>query len=103
MFKNSDQRFATIAVASKLPDALIDRFWSIIDQNLQGVFPLENVLTFDLDPNDAGMVEITFSMEKLATKISFDTPIPYDDSYPTTVLAYDDGRSQTILLPSDVE
>ena len=54
-------------------------------------------------PNDAGMVEITFSMEKLATKISFDTPIPYDDSYPTTVLAYDDGRSQTILLPSDVE
>ncbi len=48
MFKNSDQRFATIAVASKLPDALIDRFWSIIDQNLQGVFPLENVLTFDL-------------------------------------------------------
>ncbi|WP_125766335.1 DUF960 domain-containing protein [Lapidilactobacillus wuchangensis] len=103
MFQNSNQRFATIAVASKLPDALIDRFWTIIDQNLQGVFPLNNVLTFDLAPNADNKVEITFSTEKLATEITFDTPIPYDASYPNTVLAYDDGRSQTILLPSDVE
>lgn len=103
MFQNSAQRFATIAVASQLPDAVIDRFWSIIDENLQGVFKLTNILSFTVQPNQQGQLQILFSDEETDDEIAFDTPYPYDENYPVTVLAYDDGRTQTILLPSDVE
>ncbi|MFC2825205.1 MAG: DUF960 family protein, partial [Lacticaseibacillus rhamnosus] len=35
------------------------------------------------------------------TEMSVDLPFPYDPSFPDTVMAYDDGESQTILLPEE--
>ncbi|WP_261805540.1 DUF960 domain-containing protein [Lapidilactobacillus luobeiensis] len=103
MFQATDNRFATIAVASQLPDTLIDALWLIIDQDLQGVFPLQNLLHFKLKATDQNNVQITFDSEATGDQIAFDTTAAYHNSYPEMILAYDDGRSQTILLPSDVD
>ncbi|MFC6315076.1 DUF960 domain-containing protein [Lapidilactobacillus achengensis] len=103
MFQATDKRFATIAVASQLPDALIDALWLIIDHDLQGVFPLKNLLQFSIAANDQNNVQISFDSETTGDQIAIDTQAAYHTSYPETVLAYDDGHSQTILLPSDVD
>lgn len=72
----------------------------IIDRNLQGVVPLNNLLRFDLQ-NNQGKLTVHFSENGAATEMSVDLPFPYDPSFPDTVMAYDDGESQTILLPEE--
>lgn len=47
-FDSSRNRYASVGVVSSLPDELIDSIWFIIDLDLKGVIPLENILTFDL-------------------------------------------------------
>jgi len=100
MFSANSNRFATFGVISKVPGAIIDEFWSIIDNNLQGVFPLKNLLRFDLLDKD-GKLQIHFSEEELNTQLAFDTDYEFKDTYPETVFAYDDGKAQTILLPEE--
>ena len=36
MFDQDEERFATLGLAAKLPSAVIDGIWDIIDQNLKG-------------------------------------------------------------------
>jgi hypothetical protein len=35
--------------------------------------------------------------------MGFDTPYAYASQLPKTVVAYDDGQSQTIILPSEIQ
>jgi hypothetical protein len=79
MFNTNRGRYATFGVVSAVPGTIIDEIWRIIDRNLQGVLPLTNVT------------------------IGFDTPYAFSSQLPKTVVAYDDGRSQTIILPSEIE
>lgn len=100
MFKADSNRFATFGVISKLPGAIIDQVWYVIDENLQGVFPLESLLRFDV-LNNSGRVQLYFSEDNLDTQIAFDTQFEFKHSYPETLYAYDDGKAQTILLPEE--
>jgi len=102
MFAANHSRFATFGVISHLPGELIDSVWMIIDQNLQGVFRLNNILNFDIINND-GMVTMQFSEENNDTELAVDLPFEYSDEFPQRVLAYDDGKSQTILLPDEAK
>ena len=45
-FTNTKGRYASFGIVTSLPDEVIDTFWYIIDNNLKGVFKLNNVLRF---------------------------------------------------------
>ena len=51
-FDSSRNRYASVGVVSSLPDELIDSIWFIIDLDLKGVIPLDNMLAFDLIDNN---------------------------------------------------
>ncbi|MFD1464571.1 DUF960 domain-containing protein [Lapidilactobacillus mulanensis] len=102
MFKSPANRFASFGVVSILPGELIDQIWSIIDQNLQGMFPLDNnVLTFELRHDQKNHVQYVYHSDDSTDTIAFDTEIVYQAAFPDTLLVYDDGQAQTILLPSE--
>ena len=100
MFTTNHSRFATYGVIAHLPGEVIDSIWLIIDQNLQGVIPLGNLLRFDL-LNNGGKLTVAFSEKGSPTTMAIDLPFPYASQYPETVMAYDDGENQTILLPEE--
>ncbi|PWG01091.1 DUF960 domain-containing protein [Levilactobacillus bambusae] len=104
MFDNHHARYASYGTVAVLPGEMIDTVWYLIDQDLQGMFPLENVLTFHLEAKD-GKVAYRFQPTDLDDGIelsaTFDTDFPYSGDLPDTILAYDDGESQIILLPAE--
>ncbi|WP_179395518.1 DUF960 domain-containing protein [Lacticaseibacillus absianus] len=102
MFTTDHSRFATYGVIAQLPGEIIDSLWLIIDQNLTGVVPLGQLLRFDL-LNTKGKLTVAFSQEGDETQIAIDLPFDYDPAYPGTVMAYDDGHAQTILLPTEAK
>lgn len=102
MFDAQHGRFATYGVISRLPGDIIDTFWFVIDRDLQGLINLEKVLNFNLINNN-GMLSIIYSQENFPIQITFDLNTPFRSNYPELVLAYDDGNSQTILLPTEAQ
>ncbi|MET1150410.1 DUF960 domain-containing protein [Enterococcus faecium] len=100
-FDSSRNRYASVGVVSSLPDELIDSIWFIIDLDLKGVIPLENILTFDLIEN-RGKVTMHFSQAGSNVKMDIDLPFAYSNQFPAQVYAYDDGTRETILLPSEI-
>ncbi|WP_262316451.1 DUF960 domain-containing protein [Lacticaseibacillus parakribbianus] len=100
MFSPEHSRFATFGVISQVPGEIIDSIWLIIDQNLSGVVPLGHLLRFDL-LNTKGKLTVAFSQEGDDTQIAVDLPFDYQTRLPKTVMAYDDGQRQTILLPAE--
>ncbi len=102
MFAKNNTRYATTGVVSNLPSQVIDSVWFIIDQNLKGVFPLNNLIAFQLE-NNQGKLTMGFSNDGENIQMRVDLPFPYKEEYPSSVLAYDDGFSQTILLPNEAE
>lgn len=102
MFKAGFGRYATFGVVSALPGEIIDSIWHIIDQNLQGMVPLHSILTFNLGSKE-NRLAMTFSQDDMPMTMTFDLPFDYKEAYPETILAYDDGTSQTILLPDETQ
>ena len=47
-FDSKKSRYASVGVVSSLPGELIDSIWYIIDLDLKGLIPLDNILSFDL-------------------------------------------------------
>ncbi len=101
MFERGKPRFATTGVIQSLPGFIIDSFWMMIDQNLQGVFQLGNLLAFQLE-NKQGKLTLAFSSDGENIDLRMDLPFQYEQSFPEAVFAYDDGENQTILLPNEV-
>ncbi|BAO05749.1 MULTISPECIES: DUF960 domain-containing protein [Enterococcus] len=101
-FDNNRNRYASLGVVSSLPDELIDSIWFIIDLDLKGVIPLDNILAFDL-MNNHGKVTLHFSQAGSTVEMGIDLPFPYSPQYPAQVFAYDDGTRETILLPSEIK
>ncbi|WP_430610231.1 DUF960 domain-containing protein [Enterococcus sp. DIV0876] len=99
-FDNARSRYASGGIVQRMPGELIDSIWMIIDLDLKGVFPLTNLLTFDVQ-NNQGRVSLLFSQSHSDVQLGVDLPYFYEDSLPKTVYAYDDGQRQTILLPSE--
>lgn len=100
IFDNSRHRYASAGVVTSMPGELIDSIWFIIDLDLKGVIPLNNLIVFDLYNNN-GKVTMHFSQEDSDVEMSIDLPFPYDNELPSEVYAYDDGEKQTILLPQE--
>ncbi len=100
-FDKQRRRYASLGVVERLPSALIDSIWLIIDIDLKGLVPLTNMLYFDLIDND-GKVTIHFSQEISDVQMAIDLPFPYSDEYPSQVFAFDDGNKETILLPAEM-
>ncbi|MCI1903571.1 DUF960 domain-containing protein [Enterococcus hirae] len=102
MFEANHARFATEGTVRSLPKEVIDSIWVIIDADLQGVYPLENLLYFGLE-NNHGKLTISYSQDGQAIDVRVDLPFPYNENFPKNILVYDDGTRQTILLPNEAE
>ena len=100
-FDSSRNRYASVGVVSSLPDELIYSIWFIIDLDLKGVIPLDNILAFDLMDNN-GKVTMHFSQAGSDVEMGIDLPFRYSSQFPSQVYAYDDGTKETILLPSEI-
>ena len=96
-FDSSRNRYASVGVVSSLPDELIDSIWFIIDLDLKGVIPLENILTFDLIEN-RGKVTMHFSQAGSNVEMDIDLPFAYSNQFPAQVYAYDDGTRENIKV-----
>ncbi|UDM31789.1 DUF960 family protein [Lentilactobacillus laojiaonis] len=101
MFSSNAPRFASYSIISSLPDPLIDEFWFLLDQNLKNIFPLSNLVKFDLVNNNQTLSYdyINDNNELVAT---FDTPFPYRNSYPKSAVVYDNGEQQIIAEPNEL-
>lgn len=100
-FDSERRRYASLGVVERLPGALIDSIWLIIDMDLKGVIPLTNMLYFDLIDN-GGTVTVHFSQEMSDVQMAIDLPFPYSNEYPSQIFAFDDGHKETILLPAEM-
>ena len=99
-FTDSHRRSASFAIATNLPDDVIDSIWFIIDHFLKNVFELEEELEFQL-LNNKGSITFRFSSKNLPTMIDFDFSHPYEPLYPPRVLVLDMDGKETILLPEE--
>ncbi|HJD99406.1 MAG TPA: DUF960 domain-containing protein [Levilactobacillus brevis] len=97
MFESNHARYASYGTVAALPGEMID-------DDLQGLFPLANLLTFKLH-NNQGQTTFEYVQtdddQEVTLRAGFDTQFGYTPELPATVLAYDDGDSQIILLPSE--
>ncbi len=50
-FQNTKERYASFGIATSIPPEIIDSFWAFIDNNLKGVFKLDNILVFRILDN----------------------------------------------------
>ncbi|MDH6364868.1 hypothetical protein M2139_001869 [Enterococcus sp. PF1-24] len=102
IFDTNRRRYASTGVISSMPSELIDSIWFVIDYDLQGLFPLDNLLTFTLI-NNQGFVSIGFTNKESQMDITIDLPFRYVSGLPTEVHTFDDGTRETILLPSEIQ
>ena len=100
MFDKDHSRFASYSIVSTLPDEAIHHVWYLIDNDLQGIFPLSNLIVFDLVNNDGNLsYDYIQDNELVAT---FDSPFPYNNNYPKSLVVYDSGDRQIIATPSEI-
>ncbi|WP_054678142.1 DUF960 domain-containing protein [Lacticaseibacillus sharpeae] len=102
MFSANKNRYATFGVLTRTSGPIVDAIWAIIDQNLQGVFPLQNLLKFSLKNKD-GQLQVVFSEKDLDGGLAVDLNFDYSTDFPDAVFAYDDGNVQTVLLESEMD
>ncbi|MFB9770466.1 DUF960 domain-containing protein [Lactiplantibacillus modestisalitolerans] len=100
MFDQRAARYATLGLVAKLPGAVIDGIWAVIDDDLQGVVQLPRVLQFALISR-SGCVTVVFD-SKHQTILEFDLPEPYQAAFPETVAVLDDGHQQTMMLVDEL-
>lgn len=102
MFSANQNRFATFGVISQTPGPIIDAIWGIIDNNLNGVFPLQNILKFEFK-NVNNQLQVVFTEDNIDAELAIDLDFAYQPNLPDAVFAYDDGNAQTILLESEID
>jgi Protein of unknown function (DUF3230). len=99
VFENNRPRYASFGIVNSLPGEIIDQVWYIIDNNLQGMFQLNEIISFNLTNHNN---HLTFDFLQQDTVVaSFDTPFPYAESFPDSLWVYDDGTSQIVMLPKE--
>ena len=100
MFSNQNPRYASYEIINSLPDEAIDFVWYVIDNYMQGRFPMTNLIKFNLI-NSSNRLSYDYLQdgEVVAT---FDTPYPYERQMPRSLVVYDNGDDQIIALPSEI-
>jgi len=101
-FEKTKGRYASFGVATSLPPEIIDTFWYIIDKNLKGVFPLDNLIMLSLVKNKKNELSIEYNNKKLNHRIVFDFRYPYDPYFPRNVYIIDNKGVETILLSHEI-
>ena len=99
-FTNTRGRYASFGVITSLPDDVIDTFWYIIDNFLKDVFPLNNLIRFELI-NNKGKLTFRFSEDHLDTLISFDFTYKFDPFYPRMIYVVDNDGRETVMLADE--
>lgn len=99
-FTNTRGRYASFGVITSLPDDVIDTFWYIIDNFLKNVFPLSNLIRFELI-NNKGKLTFRFSEDHLDTLISFDFTYTFDPFYPRMIYVVDNNGRETVMLADE--
>lgn len=64
MFESNHARYASYGTVAALPGEMIDAVWQIIDDDLQGLFPLANLLTFKLHNNPKLQEQVSHSSSR---------------------------------------
>jgi len=100
-FSNTRRRYASFDTVSSIPGEVIDAFWYIIDHHLKCVFPLENVIHFDL-LNSQGLLSIRFSQENSPTTLLIDFDYPFNPSWPREFRAVDNMGRETIMTAREM-
>lgn len=101
-FEHNYERYASFGVVTSLSGHIIDTCWYIIDHYLVSVFPLRQIVQFELI-NQKGKLALRFSQQGLAVKMIVDTHIDFDPFFPRRVLVLDKEKRQTVLLPDELE
>ena len=99
-FTNTRGRYASFGAITSLPDDVIDTFWYIIDNFLKDVFPLNNLIRFELI-NNKGKLTFRFSEDHLDTLISFDFTYKFDPFYPRMIYVVDNDGRETVMLADE--
>ena len=99
-FTNTRGRYASFGAITSLPDDVIDTFWYIIDNFLKDVFPLNNLIRFELI-NNKGKLTFRFSEDHLDTLISFDFTYKFDPFYPRMIYVVDNNGRETVMLADE--
>ena len=80
MFESNHARYASYGTVAALPGEMIDAVWQIIDDDLQGLFPLANLLTFKLH-NNQGQTTFEYVQtdddQEVTLRAGFDTQFGY--------------------------
>ena len=99
-FTNTRGRYASFGAITSLPDDVIDTFWYIIDNFLKDLFPLNNLIRFELINNE-GKLTFRFSEDHLDTLISFDFTYKFDPFYPRMIYVVDNNGRETVMLADE--
>ena len=99
MFENDRPRYASYGIVNSLPGEIIDQIWYIIDHNLQGMFQLNEIISFNLTNHNH---HLTFDfLQQDHVVASFDTPFPYR-RFSSFIWVYDDGSSQIVCCQEEM-
>ena len=100
MFTNQHPRYASYEVINSLPDEAIDFVWYMLDNYMQGRFTMTNLLKFNLiNSSNHLSYDYLVNGEEVA---NFDTPYPFENQFPRSIVVYDNGDEQIIALPSEI-
>lgn len=101
-FTNTVARYASFGTIQSIPGEVIDSFWYIIDNNLKGVFILENTINFEL-MNDHGALSVRFSQDDdPETSMVIDFNYEFDNDWPRLFHAVDNMGRETIMTPMEM-
>ncbi len=100
-FQNTKERYASFGIATSIPSEIIDSFWAFIDNNLKGVFKLDNILVFRILDNKK-KTAIEYNDQKNKVRIVIDTPYTYDPFLPKVIYIVDNNGTETILLGHEI-
>lgn len=101
-FTDTKGRYASFGIVTSLPPELIDTFWDILDNNLKGVFTLNQKLTFRLI-NHQGQVSFKYYDRHSRTTLVTDYAYPFDPFFPELVYIVDNHGMETIILPHELD
>ncbi|KHD45928.1 DUF960 domain-containing protein [Streptococcus hongkongensis] len=100
-FQNTKARYASFGIATNIPPEIIDSFWSVIDNNLKGVFKLDNILIFSI-VNNKNKTAIEYNDRKKKIRIVIDTPFQFNPFLPKKIYVIDNKGTETILLAHEI-
>ena len=101
-FTHTIGRYASVATVQTIPNAVIDSFWYVIDNNLKDVFDLDPIINFEL-LNHNGKLSIRFTQDSDdELQVDIDLDIKFDTNWPSHFYAVDNLGRETIVMEMEI-